>query len=883
MISIPEKAYAQEVEKLCEQLEVDAGQGLTDQSARRRLEEYGPNRLKKQKSKSLLRIFLEQFLNPIIYVLIAATVLAFAFGENIEGIAVVVVILITALIGFFMEWKANRSMEALRKMAQTVATVLRNGRAGEVKAPEIVPGDILLLEAGDVVPADARILEHEKLAVKEAALTGESTQVEKTTEALAENTSLADRTNMIFKGTLITRGTAKAVVTGAGEATELGKIHRMAKEAGKAKTPLEKKLTRLSKRLIWLTLVLAAIIAVAGYFQGKELVLMIETAIALAVAAIPEGLPVVATIALARGMLRLARRNVVIKKLEAVQTLGETGLICTDKTGTLTENNMAADVIALLDEEIVLSKESDPPAPDQRLDRLLKVGVLCNNVSATAGEEGEMSGDPVEVALVKLAQRFDYRVEEVRKEYPEALEIPFDTETKMMATVNEVEKGYWVCVKGALESLIDHCDYVMTAGEDRRPLRDKEQWKEKADELAGHGLRTLAFAFRHSGEKPAEDHIYESLTLLGLIGFIDPPRTDVRDAMAVCHQAGIKVVMVTGDHLKTARKIAVETGLMEEDAPEEQVVHGQNLIAFQEMSEEQQEKLLKAVVFARVTPAQKLDLVSLYQHHNFVVGMTGDGVNDAPALKKADISIAMGVRGTEAAKEVADIILGDDKFTSIELAIRQGRIIFNNIRKFVVYLLSSNLAEIISVALASLSNLPLPLLPLQILYLNLVTDVFPALALGMGEGERDIMQEPPRDPKEPIISRKLWISTIVYGLGITAGVLGITIFGHHYLALPDQQVNNMAFYTLVLAQLLNVFNLPKRHQSFFRNEVTRNWWVWGAIVLCILLTALGYMVPPLRQVLSLVPLDGVQLAWVGAFAVGSLLLTQLVKRLGGTV
>lgn len=880
MTTIPEKAFAQDIHSICSKLEVDPESGLDEQVVSQRLEEFGKNRLEQQKTKSLVRIFLEQFLDPVIYVLILAATLAFAFSHLIEGIAVITVILITALIGFFMEWRATRSMEALQKMAQAVSRVLRKGKKMEVKAEEIVPGDILLLEMGDVVTADARLVQHENLAVKEAAMTGESTSVEKNTDTLDKDTALPERSNMVFKGTHITRGTGQAVVTATGEATELGKISRMTKAVDQEKTPLEKNLNRLSKRLIWLTLILAAIIAIAGFIQGKELLLMVETAIALAVAAIPEGLPIVATIALARGMMRLAKKDVIIKKLEAVQTLGETKIICTDKTGTLTENEMAAHTVVLPENSFVLSKESEEIRQNDSFNLLLKIGLLCNNVNQN---EEELQGDPVEVALVKLARELDYDVSRIRDKYSEKKEVPFDSETKMMATINQTEKGYWICVKGALASLLDHCEYVYSPEKEDQVFKDQEYWEKKVDELAMQGLRTLAFAYRPVEEIPSEDELFKSLTFLGVVGFIDPPRKDVRNAIEVCHQAGIHVAMVTGDHPHTARKIAIETGLMEEDASEKKVVHGVDLVSYDQLSESEQKKLIDTIVFARVTPAQKLDLVTLFQQQNYIVGMTGDGVNDAPALKKADIGIAMGTRGTEAAKEVADVILRNDQFTSIELAIRQGRIIFENIRKFVVYLLSSNLAEIISVAIASLSNLPLPLLPLQILYLNLVTDVFPALALGMGEGEKGIMKEPPRDPDEPIIPRRLWIATIVYGLGITAGVLGITFFAHYFLALPDQKINNMAFYTLVLAQLFNVFNLPKRELSFFRNEVTKNLWVWGAIVLCMLLTAMGYFIYPLRQALSLVPLTAGQLLWVLVFAVGSLIITQLIKRLGGTV
>ena len=884
MRTIPaEKAYSISEESLLSKLGVSRDDGLSSEEVKVRRQKFGKNQLKQQKQKNILIIFFEQFLDPVIYMLLGAAALGFAFGEYIEAIAVLIVILITAAIGFFMEWQAVRSMEALRKMTVSHARVLRSGRERVVESWELIPGDIVLLEAGDVVPADARIIEHENLAVKESALTGESMQVEKSTEILPEDSVLSERLNMIFSGTLITRGTVKALVIATGEATELGKISQMTREAKDESTPIEKKLASLSKKLIWLTLILAVLIAITGYWQGRELEQMIKTAIALAVASIPEGLPIVATIALARGMLRLAKDRVIIKELRSVETLGSTGVICTDKTGTLTENEMSARSFLLPDEELETPEENksgffEAVRSNPAFTRLVETGVLCNNVQVN----GELKGDPVEVALVELAQLSGLDVNEVREKQPEELELPFDTETKMMATLNQFGEGYRLHVKGALESVLDHCDKIYLKG-DKKRFDDKKEWLEKADEMAARGLRTLAFAYRDFSSTPPKEEMLENLIFLGLVGFIDPPRTDVKDAINICKQAGIRIIMVTGDHPETARSIADSVGLLEKSDSDQKVFTGKQLGKVTEKDGDLKKRLLNASVFARVTPSQKLELVSFYQKNDFIVGMTGDGVNDAPALKKADIGIAMGIRGTEAAKEVADVILRDDQFTSIELAIRQGRIIFENIRNFVVYLLSSNLAEIIAVALASLSNLPLPLLPLQILFLNLVTDVFPALALGLGEGEKNIMKHPPRSLSEPIMPRKYWVSTIVYGLGITVGVLGITVFAHLHLNLDSAKVNNMAFYTLVLGQLLNILNLPKRNESFFVNEVTKNPWVWGAILLCILITALGYIITPLREILSLVPLGWEELGWVMLFSLASLGISQLIKKLGATV
>jgi len=760
MIKIPDHPFAYSVEELLSEMGTDAKNGLSEGEVIKRREAFGENRLKKGKRKPLAFIFLEQFLDPVIYVLIFANVLAFIFGDLLDGMAISVVILITVLIGFLMEWQAIRSMEALRKMARVRAHIVRSGRKYTIPAEELVPGDVVLLEMGDVVPADARLMRHQKLAVKESILTGESDQVDKQTEPLSAETPLPERYNMVYKGTLVTRGAARALVVATGMHTELGKISRLTQETESERTPLQKKLAVLSKRLIGITLILVFFIALSGFVQGADLRRLLETAVALAVAAIPEGLPIVATIALARGMLKMAKRKVIIKRLESVQTLGEAAIICTDKTGTLTENEMSVQVVQFDDHLLEVPKTGmsaffQPYKSNPAFDRMVKVGILCNNA-----DPAEKKGDPIEIALLEFAGKTGCEVSELRKQHKEVFELPFDTERKMMATINEAPEGYWLCVKGALEAVIEQCSEVLK-GDQPEPLEDKQSWMDKADRLAARGMRVLAFAYHPSAQRPDNKAFAEQLVLLGLVGFWDPPRRDVSHAIQTCRHAGIRVVMITGDHPVTARKIAEDIGLLTAKDQPGLVVKGSELLPYDQLGEKEKNDLLKATVFARVTPAQKLDLVKLYQNNNNTVGMTGDGVNDAPALKKADIGIAMGIRGAEAAKEVADVILQDDSFNAIELAIRQGRIIFENIRNFVVYLLSCNLAEIIAVALASLVGWPAPLLPLQILFLNLVTDVFPALALGFGEGETDIMEHPPKKNNEPILTAKHWRDTFL--------------------------------------------------------------------------------------------------------------------------
>lgn len=872
------------IQELTNYLNVDLKKGLTTSQVKNHRKIYGTNTLKQKQAKSVWVILLEQLMDPIIYLLLVAMILAFSFSEWLEGIAVLIVILLTAMIGFFMEWHAVRSVEALQKIAQTVALVLRNGKQKKLQSHYLVPGDIIYLNSGDVVPADARLIVHQSLATKEASLTGESNQVEKDLETLPLKTTLAERFNMVFKGTIVVRGEAKAVVTSTGDNTCIGKISSLTQEAQKERSPLEKKLNKLSRWLIVLTLILASIIAISGYIQGKDLMLMVKIGIALAVAAIPEGLPIVATIALARGMVKLSKRKVIIKKLEAVQTLGEVTIICTDKTGTLTKDKISVQSLLFDSSDFTLNDFNNPDTLNNLKQNstfldLIDVAVLCNTIRP---DQEQTNGDSIEIALLDFAEKTGFSIQEKRALHKEIMKIPFDANNKLMATLNYDRDNYLVCVKGALERLVEISKYIQTK-DGLKPFDNKETWLDVTQKLANDGLRILAFANKSLTEKPNPDNMLNNLCFLGLIGFLDPPRTDVKQAIQTYKDAGINVVMITGDHPSTARKIAEEIDLLTSDDPPQKVIHGNAIPKTEEISKETKAALLNATVFARMVPEQKLDLVEFYQQNNQIVGMIGDGVNDAPALKKADIGIAMGIRGTEAAREVADVILMDDKFTSTELAIRQGRTIYENIRHFVVYLLSCNLAEIISVAIASLSNLPLPLLPLQILFLNLVTDVFPALALGMGKGEEGIMKQLPRDPKEPIITTRHWISAGVYGLSITIAVIGVTIYAHYVMEASYQVVNNMAFYTLVLGQLVNVFNVPHRNISFFKNEVTTNPWIWGALLLSILILVLAYEIPILERVLSLVTLTSGQFIVVGLFGLGTLLITQPLKRLGVTL
>jgi len=853
------KPWARPWEDILQELSVSMDEGLSQDEARRRRRRHGPNRLRETKRKSAWLIFARQFESLIVLLLSLAASLSFIFGEVVEGLAILAVILVNAAIGFGTELKAIRSMEALRRLGAVRSRVRRAGELREVVAAELVPGDIVVLEGGDIVTADLRLIVASKLQTDESALTGESLPVGKKLEPLDENVPLAERENMLFKGTAVTRGSAEAVVVATGMHTELGQISTLVEEAKEESTPLEKRLDQLGHRLIGVTLALAVLVATGGILAGKQIFLMIETSIALAVAAIPEGLPIVATIALARGMRRMARRNALVNRLSAVETLGATNLICTDKTGTLTENLMTVTRFAQDGGEVEVvegTEENDlsfkkdgefiDPIRDKVLREMLEIGTLCNNASLK-GERGV--GDPLEVALLLAGAKAGLDRNQLVEKTPEIREEAFDSDLKMMATFHREDRGCRVAVKGAPEPVLEACAFMQTDGGQREMSdQDRQVWEVRNDQMAEEGLRVLALATKRVGAVDAKP--YQDLIFLGLVGMQDPPREDIRQAIEECHRAGVRVVMVTGDQPVTARNIALAVGLV--DAAEPEVVHGRDLKSPAELSAEERNRVLSASIFARVSPKQKLDLIEIHQKNGAIVAMTGDGVNDAPALKKADIGVAMGMRGTQVAREAADMVLKDDAFSTIVAAVRQGRVIFNNIRKFVLYLISCNVSEIMAVSLASIANAPLPILPLQILFLNLVTDVFPALALGVGEGDPDVMKRLSRKGEEPILTRRHWLSIGGYGLAITISVLGALALALAWLNMSHRQAVTISFLTLAFAQLWHVFNMRDRGSPFFRNEITTNPFIWGALGLCAGLLLIAVYLPGLSDVLKLV-------------------------------
>ena len=858
-----DEAHARAADEVLRELDVDAERGLDDEEVTRRRKEHGPNRLQARGGKSTVAILVDQFKSLIFLLLAAAAAASFVLGEPVQGTAILVAILINAAIGFLTEWRAVRSMEALRRLERLEARVRRGGETRTVAADDLVPGDIVPLEAGDVIPADLRLIESVKLRCDESQLTGESVPVDKTSEALERDVPLAERDNMAFKGSFATQGSGLGVVTGTGRSTELGRIATLAEEAEAATTPLEKRLDQLARRLLVVILVVSAVIAGIGIVAGRDLVLMVETGIALVVAAVPEGLPIVASVALARGMWRLAKRNALIEKLSAVETLGGTTVICSDKTGTLTENRMTLSRIVLADGEIVLEQDEDAgfrrgdasvdPDDDAGLQAALEVGTLCNAATLETDDTTENArrgeGDPTEIALLAGAAVAGIRREQLLERQPELRREAFDPDRMMMATFHRSDAGVRVAVKGAPEAVLEVATAVMTGdGEESLDDAGRDAWQERNEALASEGFRALALAQKTVADEGAEP--YEKLTLIGLVGLYDPPRAEVEHAIRACRDAGIAVVMITGDQPATAVAIARAVGLVDAD-DEVDVIQGPELKHADEMSATERRRVLEAKVFARVDPAQKLDLIQIHQDNGSRVAMTGDGINDAPALKKADIGIAMGKRGTQVAREAAHMVLRDDSFATIVVAVAQGRVIFNNIRRFIVYMLSGNSGQIFAVGLVALLDAPLPLLPLQILYINIVTDVLPALALGVGRGE-NALDQPARDPKEPILDRRHWLAIGGYGVLIGGSVLAVFAYCLLGLGMSQERAVTISFISFALARLWHVFNMRDPGSHLLRNTVTTNPWVWAAIAAGVLLVGAALYVPILAGVLRTV-------------------------------
>ncbi len=848
--------------------------GLSPPDVDRRRQIHGPNRLLIRKAKSAVTILIHQFRGIIVWLLAAAASLSLVLGDLAESAAIVVVLLINGAIGFFTELRAARSMESLLRIAAVRTLVRRGGRVHWVDARDLVPGDVVILEAGDVVSADLRLIEASNLQADESVLTGESTPVRKDLARIAADAEIGERSNMVFRGTAVTQGAGEGIVVATGMETEIGRISALAEAAEGEVSPLERRLDLLGHRLVWLTLALAVLTIAAGVFRGHAPEDMIQTGIALAVAAVPEGLPVVATLCLARGMWRMAARNALITRLSSVETLGATTLILTDKTGTLTENEMAVVRYLMAGGDAAIGPDAAPDAGDARLGLALTIGALCNTAEPGAGAAAERSGDPMEIALLNAAEAAGLARRPLRERYPQVAEHAFDPDRKMMATVHADGDGFLYAVKGAPEAVIEICDAEFGAGGPRAiDAASRDAWARRQSDAATDGLRLLALATKRAGARDADP--YDGLTLVALACLLDPVRADVPAAIRASLDAGVRVVMLTGDHADTAAAIARDAGLGPGGLT---VIGGKELrgLDAETADEALRDRMFAADVFARVAPETKLTLVRLFQKAGHVVAMTGDGVNDAPALKKADIGIAMGQRGTQVAREAADMVLKDDAFATIIAAMRQGRVIFDNIRRFVVYLMSCNVSEVLVVGLAVGAGLPPPLMPLQILFLNLVTDVFPAFALGLGRGDAEVMNRPPRDPAEPIVGRPEWLLIGLLGGAITVATLAAFGLALFWLGLGARQAVTVAFVTLALAQLWNVFSVRADRAGIFHNDVTRNAYVWAAIAFCAGLIALALWLPALSQLLDLPDPGSTGLLLAAAMSLGPLAVGQLM-------
>jgi Ca2+-transporting ATPase len=884
-------AWAAAVDEVLRALDVSPASGLTDAEVRRRRAIHGPNQLRARERRGALRVLIDQLRSLLVALLLVASAAAFVYGEAIEGAAIAVVVLLNVGIGLVTELRAVRSLEALRRVGIARVIVRRGGLTATVSAADLVPGDVVLLEAGDVVTADVRLLEASKLEVDQSALTGESVPVPKSVERVAPDAPVPERSCMLFKGTSLTRGSALAVVLGTGMQTELGRISRLVEEAEPEVTPLERRLEALGRRLAGVTILIAAGISGIGIVSGRDVLLMVETGIALAVAAVPEGLPVVATLALARGMWRMARRHALIERLSAVETLGSTSLILCDKTGTLTENHMRAVAFYLAEGEVEVegtsfrrvvegldphdvrrASESMDPNEDAALSAALRAAVLCNNASL-ARTQPRATGDPTEAALLEVGAAAGLYREELLAASPELREEAFDPSVQLMATFHASDPDVEVAVKGSPEAVVPRCTSER-AGEGSRLLEvaGREAWLAAGERMAARGLRVLAVATRRVPE--AQTPPYEGLEILALVGLLDPPRAGVASALSACAGAGIRVVVVTGDHVGTAETVARAVGLSGADG-DLKVLDARRLDA-DPLDAKRVDRLRAADVVARATPEQKLELLALHQQAGAVVAMTGDGVNDAPTLRKADIGIAMGLRGTQVAREAAAMVLEDDEFATIAAAVEQGRVIFGNLRKFTVYLLSCNVSEVMTVGIAAILQGPLPLLPLQILFLNLVTDVFPALALGFGEGERGLMQRPPRPAREGILTSREWTEIGVYGALLTVAVLG-SMAAAFLSGMSESEAVTVSFFTLAFAQLWHVLDMRSDGSSPFANDITRNPWVWGALALCAVLLAAAAQVPLLARVLEVQPLGMRGWALVAGFGLAPVVVAQLFR------
>lgn len=825
--------------------------GLSDEEAAKRQGIYGKNQLEEGKRKTMLGMFAEQFKDFMVIILLVAAIISAFTSELADAAIILVVVVVNAVLGVIQESKAEKALAALKKMASPYAKVKRNGIVKTIKTEEIVPGDIVIIEAGDYVPADIRLIDAASLKIEEAALTGESVPVEKSIEVIDKSDIvIGDRKNMAYLASSVTYGRGIGVVTGTGMNTEVGKIAGYIARNEAEETPLQKKLSEMGKYLSIGVISIAFVIFIVGILEGREYLEMFLTAVSLAVAAIPEGLPAVVTIVLALGVQRMAKRNAIIRKLPAVETLGSTQIICSDKTGTLTQNKMTVKEV-YFNEKLIKSEQISSHNEDMSI--FMQVAILCNDSKVTRSGDriDSLIGDPTETALVSFAAEKGFDKQDMDRSAPRRNEIPFDSDRKLMTTINELGGRLRAFTKGAPDVLIERCSRILAGGA-VQPINEEFLGKIRNAnaQMAGKALRVLALAYKDLDgmpEQAASESIENDLIFVGLVGMIDPPREEVKKAVKVCMMAGIRPIMITGDHRDTAAAIAKELNIISDES---QVITGSELDRISE------EDFIKQVrnysVYARVSPEHKVRIVKAWKENGRIVAMTGDGVNDAPALKIADIGVGMGITGTDVAKGVSDMVLADDNFATIVIAVEEGRKIYDNIRKAVQFLLSCNLSEVVTLLVATFLNWTI-LFPIHILWINLVTDTFPALALGLEKAEKDIMERKPRNPSATFFSEGVGINITYQGI-----MLGIITLVSYYIGLArysEPIAVTMAFATLGLIQLVHSLNVRSNRKSIFNLGFFGNKYLTGAIILSATLQVSVIILPFLNGIFRVTPLN----------------------------